>query len=505
MATPLKEAKIITENKALEQFILKPFQTGEYSPEYDYTRMHNGLPLTLHYRGIPIPRAPIFHPYSMTDSAVKENGPLGPITGVPATTITLQIAKEFFDFLPLDLKNTLTKLKVDKNKLDMFFVTQNIPWTVKQDDFLIRPHYWVHGLPTFDKAITAGVFNQSAKCQVGIYSKKPTIQIDKTINIISPVPILANSHAFDSKKASEVVCSPCSVKIVKGNGAGLLSGIQFNGTQSFYSVVTTGDGRVAVTLHWLVSPKAQKELSVISKTAKNLRDIMVDIEKLGTKSELCTEQGPLSDLKSLFNVSNLRLSKASNPSLTPTVLDKNPNAGNHFTNLGTHSTPSKSDPKRNEFETNEELQMRLALAESLLEATHDTKTNVEAFELDSIISGFQDLTSRFSHMKNQMTELSEHFFRVDNIGKGTALFEKIDELDRLSQKMNAELNWVLELRKAFKTVTDPKTVLENMRKGLDDFQAQATQVNQYIQLQNTELEAAFIKDSHPKFSGSVKP
>lgn len=349
----MSEIKGSMENKILFEALKRPFAPPTLEPNpYGYIRLHNKIPLTAHYfkaeagMGFPIPRTPIFHPYNPLGNEVPATAPAANRYqgGVPATTISLQLPAEARKFLPEALKKTLESMAVAPDKLDIYFVTQNMPWDPRYDPLLIRPHYWVHGDPSLDASVKAGTFNDTPLCDIGIFSNNPAISIadpanpanqkrneiagkfgvsshshgEPLLDDVTKNPVLdQNKQIVINPKTLHTLCSP------DGHAGGLMTGIDYNLSQSLYSIVRKPDGRIAVTLHWLLNPADQVALTRISKRNNDvvdasiikliaeqpfsLLDVMAEIEKLGKTSQLNAPNGPMSDLKQLMGVAGMSM------------------------------------------------------------------------------------------------------------------------------------------------------------------------------------------------------
>lgn len=275
----------------------KPFTKDYNNGIYEYTRLHHGLDhLIKHYMGlIKIPKVPLFHPYQPTGDTLEN---VRSHNGILGTIVTIRCPKETFNFLPEPVLTALKQNNVTSEQTDIFFVTQNMPW--KNQQLLFRAQYWVHGHPQNDIAIENASFNLDTPCRVGIFSPtNPNIYCDGTQNTLSVNPISVSSHpgADETNVYPMIVCSPAF--------GGVMSGIDFDQTDAMYSIALTQDGRVAVTLHWLLNEEDQEQLTHISHSASSLSEFIKSVSTL-KNSRLNTENGPLSQLLNLYNLVELQ-------------------------------------------------------------------------------------------------------------------------------------------------------------------------------------------------------
>lgn len=309
MAQNTTELKFAKETKVLHDFLQTPFTDREggnfIANSYNSQNLNINLTTTFHYTNpgqaqsqLPVARIPVFHPYNPS--------------GAIANTVTVRCPKDAYSFLPDHIKNILATRGVNPSNIDFFFSTQNIPgdWAkaAAQQPIIFRPHYYVHGLPQFDKQIKEGVFNQAPPCEIGIFATGASnIRMDGVINRLAPAKLIVSSHSqtMGPQKItpSQVICSP--------KKPGILSGIDFKTSHAIYSVVITPEKRVAVTLHWLLNQEDQARLNVISHRIRaqkgGIRHLIQEIEKCGQHSTLNAKGGPVTDLRKLFNAESMNL------------------------------------------------------------------------------------------------------------------------------------------------------------------------------------------------------
>ncbi len=351
----MAETKGSVENKILFDALKQPLAPPSLGPEaYGYIRLHNNILLTAHYYNpatsysFPIPRVPIFHPYNpLGDEVPAGSSANRAFGGLPATTIAMRLPAEVRSFLPDAVKKALDSLGVIPEKLEFYFTTQNMPWDARFDHLLARFHYWVHGNPSIDASVRAATFSEAPLCDIGVFPIKPSpISLADSASPAGQTPqwkqnemagkfaVSSHSHEepwIDPKTGKQVVdqqtqkplstrqtiCSPPGVP------GGLMNGIDFNTTQSFFSIVKKPGGRIAVTLHWLLNPADQEALTRISKRNNDVVDadilkllaerpytlleVLAEIEKLGKTSQLNADNGPMSDLKKIFGIAGMDL------------------------------------------------------------------------------------------------------------------------------------------------------------------------------------------------------
>jgi len=290
-----------TSHETIATFLDKPFDKSIVTCEhadtvlngtFKYTRLNHGLKLTNHYylNGkpmLPIPRAPIFHPYNPNDNAIYD-------AGIPKTILTMKCPIQTLSYLPTHVKAALTisPLYRDYKGIEVFFVTQTKPWH-ERSDLLIRPHYWVHGDEDMQSRIDAGPFNEATRCLIGLFlpcdDAQSPLCYEGTRNAFNR--IIIHSHRIGH---GMVVSSP--------EARGKLSGLHPSRTESFYSVVITSR-KIAVTLHWVLSPLDQECLEALASAAEvtHFRELIIRINNLD-KTTLNRKNGPLADLMNLFNI-----------------------------------------------------------------------------------------------------------------------------------------------------------------------------------------------------------
>ncbi len=288
MSVDSSEIKIkIEDNKILDQFLNTPFIAQSYnlSDTELYVRLSLGLEaerVTAHYNeGFPVPRTPLFHPYSPNENFSEMNA-----SGIPHTVLTLKCPKETLNFLPDTVKKLLVESNINPNQIEISVITQNMPWTGVP--LLIRPHYWVHGDPQLDTALKAGGAFKT-DCEVALCTTRPesTLLCDGLQNVF------ANPSKLLPISTHETVCSP--------EGMGVLSGILTTHSNSFFTLIKAADGRVALTLHWLLNDEDQRALE---EAASKLRSQQVPTLKMlmfYIAQHIPGLMEPLDDLIKLFN------------------------------------------------------------------------------------------------------------------------------------------------------------------------------------------------------------
>lgn len=304
---PLKPQKSV-ENDIIE-CLNSPFEPGKYFPLYGYKRLHNGNPLTLHYKSPnkrhgerPIARGfPFIEPDKLIESVAADQIYTA---GIPANTVSLNLPKSVISSLPPHIQNLiLNKAKVNINNVDLLFTTQNLPW----DPNVVlryRLHYWLHSGNDIDHVVKAGTFRQSPTCGVGIFSFTENEITKKTPRYSA---VVVNSHPEDPNAPSKIICSP--------SNDGVIQGVNFKVSQSFFSFGISQHSqddpklRAMVTLHWLLSPEDQKIVSEVSRKVTDLREFILEIKAYGNKTVLNAENGPLSDLIRYLNIAKLDLTK----------------------------------------------------------------------------------------------------------------------------------------------------------------------------------------------------
>jgi len=276
---------------SVANFTEVPFRREENCRPYEYTRLCHQVSLTTHYGGgIPMPRTPFFHPYNPNGEKEENEVNFG---GYPGAVITVRLPRDAFQYLPVSIKTVIQNEQLNLGNIDLFFVAQNMPW--RNETLLLRAHYWLHGDPSLDEAIMNGTFSMDTPVRVGIFT--PTseeITCDNAKDILGANPISNSSHPGNSAQNNALVT------IASPPGVGVLKGINFERTDSFYSVVKTASGHAAITLHWMLNPDDQALLSEISHELQDLKHLIVVVAEF-KNSRLAMPNGPLSHLTALLN------------------------------------------------------------------------------------------------------------------------------------------------------------------------------------------------------------
>ena len=191
-----------------------------------------------HYEYLGLSEAPIIHPYQPGGDERRNFGMLRNIFSV-------KLPVSAYMNLPNNIKDTLRSHNVLPQNTDIFFITQDNPWTSAQ--LLLRPHTWVKKN------------GQSVTVQAGIFSDDSSVTMDGTSNEVHA----GQSHMHDG------LSSPDNTMI--------LSGIEYHATKSFYPVVIDGD-RAAVSLHWILNDEDQLAIEDLSLRANNMQDFLAALK-----------------------------------------------------------------------------------------------------------------------------------------------------------------------------------------------------------------------------------
>jgi hypothetical protein len=221
-------------NQVLQAFLKKRFQISSLDcGPYTYWRLNHGLEQTPIYNALmPIPKAPIFHPYN-PNGTTKEQMKDG-TGGIPGSILSVKFDNEVLLYLPESIKKVISDNKIAKENIDCFFVTQNMPWN--NEPLLIRPNYWLHGdKKLHDEAVKAHTLNATTACRVGIFSATTaTITIDNTKEVLSTTALNYATHpGTDGNGKPMCIVSPDKI--------GVLAGIDLNRTDSLFSLVLSGN------------------------------------------------------------------------------------------------------------------------------------------------------------------------------------------------------------------------------------------------------------------------
>ncbi|MBX9703525.1 MAG: hypothetical protein K2X39_05175 [Silvanigrellaceae bacterium] len=274
----------------LDRFLDKPFQR-EAIYLYDCFRLSHKVEPIRHYNGlIPIPRSPCIHPYNPTGDTEDQVEQYG---GYPVAIAAVKLPKNVVNNLFPTIKQAITLANIGIEKISFFFVTQNMPWK-ENTVLLFRPHYWVHGAASLNNVVNNHTLHLDTPCRVGVFSENnANLSCDGVQNVLSNNLVSVCSHpGVDfNLNIPMIICSPQNT---------VLSGINCQQTNSFYSMVLTNDGQLAVTLHWLLNSEDQTALACISAFVETMRDFIREIKAL-PNSSLTVEKGPLSALVALLD------------------------------------------------------------------------------------------------------------------------------------------------------------------------------------------------------------
>lgn len=395
--TLMADVKKNVEQQLQKEFSKKPFARKERNLLYRFTRLSHDVELTKHYKGqLPIPRIPYFHPYNPNTNPTQAGG-------IPGSIVTVCFPKEINKQMPVPepILKILTELKADPAKIDLFFVTQNMPWKTEGTPLLVRPHYWVHGQADIDKAIEAGTYNANTPCRVGIFSaKEEGITCDKTKGVLGS-PIAVSSHPGEAKLNEGIICSP--------NGVGVIQGLDFTASHSLFSVVATPDGRVAVTLHWMLNPTDQESVINISKRVQNLNEFMQEVFKL-KNSQLNSEKGPLSDLMQMLGTTKPELEKD-----IKQKMEKDASMGDDW-------------------------ELALALAESTLVTTNKKAKPELKQDIDSYLKQMEEFHFLLRGMNEEVNSLAETFSALLDDVKMTRSLEHTESTLRIMTELKNHIS-----------------------------------------------------------------
>ena len=299
------------QEQILADFITKPFELKYDNTMYGFTRLSHDLDLTLLYTHkdgaiwAPLPRALVFHPYHPNGTSEANEADYA---GTPGSVVTVRLPKDALAHLPSKIIMALKSSGVDSANVDIFFTTQNMPW--KNETLLLRMNHWAHGQPDSNQSMAEHkksfdnvTYNRDTPCRVGIFSATtPEMKCDNLSDQLSPNPISVSSHPGTDDKFGipMIIASP--------NGVGVMSNVDFNRTDSLYSVAVRADKqRAAVTLNWLLSPEDEQLLEKISREAGNL-ERLIRLVAGEDKSRLNLKEGPLDHLLALLNAPKLAAS-----------------------------------------------------------------------------------------------------------------------------------------------------------------------------------------------------
>lgn len=448
---PAPEVKKTDEQKILEEFCRKPLQKRERNTLYGYTRLSVDLELTKHYKGqLPIPRAPIFHPYNPNEKPMPLH-----YAGIPATVVTVRCPLAARKQLPELIQKLLNDLSVDLNKLDLFFVTQNMPWENIDGSLLMRPHYWIHGETVNDKVIEEGTFTHDTPCRVGIFSsRETTVTCGGSKNTLNP-PVSVNSHPGVGRHPGEkmIISSPSAVSVVRG--------LDFNTSESFYSIVAAANGRVAVTLHWMLSPADQAHIIDISNRVNNIQSLIIELEKLKS-SRLTMENGPLFDLTKLLNINISELKKE---------LEEK----------------AKRDQELARIYKEEELAFALALSLSAKEEEDRRRRPVAIPTENTPLQSLKKLPNKLTLIEKDLMRLSEEFGKLDEHVAAANVNSKFEEFSKFSKKVLEQIRVLEEFEKIGNRASSDH--IENRAKNISDECATAIFLaHEYIDAQKKYLQ-----------------
>ncbi len=200
------------------------------------------------YLELALPKIPVFHPYSPADESIERiDG------GLPTFSICTKLAVGL-ERLPLELQNILREKGIlDNNQLNVFFVTQNVPW--KNTDLLFRAHYWVNPHAPYQSPN----FTSDPNVFMGLLdSSNPNVRIgNSAANVL--IQEVVSSHSMSDKDT--VVRSSPPTPIVSGIG---------DPTKScqVLSLSILENQRAALTVHWILSDIDQQ---YVAQTLKDMR------------------------------------------------------------------------------------------------------------------------------------------------------------------------------------------------------------------------------------------
>ena len=191
-----------------------------------------------HYAYLGLSEAPVIHPYQPGGDERRNFGMLKNI-------FSIRLPISAYMNLPENIKDTLRSKNIPPQNTDIFFITQDNPWTSSQ--LLLRPHTWVK---KNGKDVTV---------HAGIFSDDSSVTMDGTSNEVHA----GQSHMHDGLSSPENTMK--------------LSGLDYQVTKSFYPVVIDGD-RAAVTLVWMLNDEDQAAIESLSLITSNMQDFMMALK-----------------------------------------------------------------------------------------------------------------------------------------------------------------------------------------------------------------------------------
>lgn len=223
-------------------FETRPESKELFFTQEEHTHLSYNIQDNLHYFGTAADNDSIskqvclFHPYHPDLNCVPKT------VGFPETPIAFECPSQYSENLPIEIKHLLSEHKVAPDKIHIRMFIQNMPWH-RGVALLMRPQHCVFN-PTTEEAknnFITGKFNGSCICRMGIFNSGETITIDNT-----PPNTLSNVMGFTSHPSGSgyTLCSPSN---------GIIHGINYDKTYSFYNVVVTG-ASITADSEWYISP-----------------------------------------------------------------------------------------------------------------------------------------------------------------------------------------------------------------------------------------------------------
>ena len=202
----------------------------------DVVAMRNYLDVnpSSHYEYLGLSEAPVVHPYQPGGDERRNFGMLRNI-------FSIRLPVSAYMNLPENIKDTLRSKNVPPQNTDIFFITQDNPWTSAQ--LLLRPHTWVKKN------------GENVTVQAGIFSDDSSVTMDGHANEV---------HAGQSYMHGGL-SSPDNTM--------MLSGLDYQVTKSFYPVVIDGD-RAVVTLIWMLNDEDQAAIERLSLRVNNMKEFI---------------------------------------------------------------------------------------------------------------------------------------------------------------------------------------------------------------------------------------
>ena len=235
--------------------------------EEEHTHMSINMEDNYHYFGTAAyndsisTQVGLFHPYHPSEDCLDKT------MGFPSTPISFECPLEYKANLPVAIKELLCEHKASKICIRPFF--QNMPWM--KGTLLIRPQHILLSPHTEEskEQFKNGTFNGLCECKVGIFSTDNTITIDTT-----PPNTLTSTMCFTSHPSGSgyTLCSP--------GGYGVINGIDYNKTCTFYSVIVTNNEWFVTPVCLLNTQDFQTILKITScEEIKTLLDLIAILDK----------------------------------------------------------------------------------------------------------------------------------------------------------------------------------------------------------------------------------